>query len=266
MPTYNEADNIVRLLDLIYGKENRAFYLKKNIVIEVLVVDDNSPDGTASQVLQYMEKSTKVHLLSRTKKEGLGAAYIAGIQHALTEIKPDILFEMDADMSHNPKYISRMIMGILDGADLVIGSRYTKNGSVPYNWGLVRKLVSSTANTYARLLLGIFDVKDCTGGFRAIRASLLQKIDLNSLSVKGYAFQISLLHAILRNNGIVREIPIDFNNRISGKSKMRIRDIIEVGLTVLKISLQKLFIHAPAVETGESVYEDAEETATTVKT
>ncbi|HYD03768.1 MAG TPA: polyprenol monophosphomannose synthase, partial [Alphaproteobacteria bacterium] len=240
-PTYNEAKNITKLLDLIYSKEHLKKYDEKKIIMNVLVVDDNSPDGTADIVKEYRKNNPNVHLLSRMEKNGLGAAYISGMHHAIKTLEPDIIFEMDADLSHNPKYIIPMIEKIRQGADFVIGSRYIKGGSIPKNWGIKRRILSKSANLYAKTLLGIKDVNDCTGGFRAIRSSALQMIDFNSLKTKGYAFQISLLEEMRKNNVAMAEVPIAFKDRTNGTSKMRLYDIFEEGIFVLKTSLQNMF-------------------------
>lgn len=245
IPTYNESENIKKLLGIIFSDESCREYERNNVHMEVLVVDDNSPDGTASVVMEMQSANPRIHLLVRGEKNGLGAAYISGIQHALSSIKPDVLFEMDADLSHDPSYIMPMISEIREGADFVVGSRYTLGGSVPAEWGIRRKLISKGANTYARLLLNIHDVKDCTGGFRAIRVSILERIDLNLLNSRGYVFQISLLEAALRSNALVREVPIAFNDRTIGNSKMQLKDIFEVGIVVLRLGLQRLF-YSPA--------------------
>jgi glycosyltransferase involved in cell wall biosynthesis len=241
IPTYNEVDNILKLLISIYSKENRARYKENNILLTVLVVDDNSPDGTGEVVEVYMQKNPNVYLLSRKEKDGLGAAYIAGISHSMRTLDPDIIFEMDGDLSHSPEYIVPMVNKIREGADFVIGSRYVKGGSIPANWGIKRKLISKAANLYAKTLLGISEVNDCTGGFRAIRTSFLQRIDLRSLRTKGYAFQISLLEQMRRQKAVMREVPIAFKDRTDGTSKMRIEDILEEGIFVLRTGLENAF-------------------------
>lgn len=241
IPTYNEAHNIISLLDLVYAKEQQREYTKEDISMNVLVVDDNSPDGTADIVRAYQDTNLNVHILSRQEKNGLGMAYIAGMQHAIKTLNPDILFEMDGDLSHGPEYLLPMIAKIREGADFVIGSRYIKGGSIPDNWGAKRRLISKTANVFAKTILGIKDVNDCTGGFRAIRTSTLKQIDLSSLKTKGYAFQISLLDAMRKNDAVITEIPIAFKDRTHGQSKMRMYDIVEEGLFVVKTALKNQF-------------------------
>ena len=194
IPTYNEKENIKDVLDTTFSNYEKFPELMKDIKLSVLVVDDNSPDGTSQIVKDY--ENPDVHLLEREKKEGLGAAYTAGFKHALSRLNPDILFEMDADLSHNPHRIPGMISKIKEGASLVIGSRYIEGGSTPKDWGIHRVLISRVANLYTKLVLGIKEVRDCTGGFRAIKSDVFKTISLDSLDVKGYAFQISLLFRV----------------------------------------------------------------------
>jgi dolichol-phosphate mannosyltransferase len=239
IPTYNEARNIARLLNRIFLCEKIQPYRKNGISLSVLVVDDNSPDKTAEIVKRYMEKNSKVFLLFREQKIGLGAAYIAGMTYAMSQFKPQVILEMDADLSHNPLDIFGMMLHIKRGSDFVIGSRYIPGGSIPHHWGIHRKFISGTANNLARILLNFKNVHDCTGGFRAMKVESLEKIDLNSLNVKGYSFQVSLLNAMMENQCKVSELPIEFNDRELGKSKMRLKDITEFASLVLKLAIQK---------------------------
>ena len=247
LPTYNESPNIKKLLDSIFLYESKQQFKKFKYTLSVLVVDDSSPDGTADIVRKYQEKNQKVHFLVRNSKDGLGMAYIAGMTHAMDMIKPNVIFEMDADLSHNPRYIFQMLKEIKNGADFVIGSRYVKGGKIPEFWGVHRKVISKTANTFTRVMLNLKNIHDCTSGFRAIRTSLLEKIDLSSLHVRGYAFQISLLDAVLQNNCVVREIPISFADRTQGKSKMGLKDITELGMVVLRLAAQKMLFRASGI-------------------
>lgn len=242
IPTYNEASNIKELLALIYDTEKSAQYEKENIIMNVLFVDDNSPDGTSDVVKRYQKENPHIYLLQRSEKNGLGAAYVAGMEHAMQLLHPDIIFEMDADLSHDPMYIMPMIDEIRSGADFVIGSRYVTGGAIPENWGVKRKMTSKLANVYAKTLLRIKNVNDCTGGFRAIRTSALAQIDLHKLNTKGYAFQISLLEQMRKNNFLITEVPIHFKDRVNGESKMRIADIAGVGYFVLITSLMNIFM------------------------
>jgi len=241
IPTYNEAQNIESLLDRIFLNEKNQQSTKGKVSINVFVVDDNSPDGTMAVVQRYQKKNQKVHLLLREKKEGLGAAYIAGMKHAIEMLQPDVIFEMDGDHSHNPEDISRMMIEIEKGADFVIGSRYVSGGSIPENWGIHRKIISMLACSITRIGLGIKDIKDCSGGFRAIRVSALQKIDLDSLKVKGYAFQAALLEEMLHNRFKVKEIPIAFDERLQGDSKMTFKDMFEGFVVIGRIRMKRIF-------------------------
>lgn len=249
IPTYNEAGNITKLLDEIYAnaRKHHANARKRqargwDVDLSVLVVDDNSPDGTAAIVRTYAATNPRVHLLHRSEKQGLGAAYIAGMSHAMALLDPEVILEMDADFSHDPRVIFELLAWIHDGADFVIGSRYVKGGSIPENWGLHRRLISKAANLYTKIVLRIPGVKDCSGGFRAIRSSLLQRINLASLNVKGYAFQVLLLEEAIRAGALVREVPIAFQERDQGKSKMRLTDMVEGALLLLRVGVRRFFI------------------------
>lgn len=221
IPTYNEAENIARLIDLLQPHLERMGHDS-----HVLVVDDSSPDGTADVVRDVRERHANVHLIS-DKKAGLGAAYMRGMRHALTELGAEVVYEMDADFSHKPEDVPRLMAEIDAGADFVIGSRYVTGGSIPSEWGLHRRLNSFFGNIVARYVTGIYRVRDCTAGFRAIRGSLLRQIDLDGLRVQGYAFQVSLLHEAVIRKAKIREIPVEFVERSVGYSKLGLRDIIE---------------------------------------
>ena len=231
IPTYNEAGNISLLLDAISEQLHTCAHQ-----IEVLVVDDNSPDGTADHVRAFMERAPWVHLIQGTK-EGLGVAYIRGMRHANRVLGADAVVEMDADFSHKPEDLPRLLAELDNGEDFVIGSRYVEGGSIPDNWGLYRKLVSSCGNLAARLIVGL-KVRDCTAGFRAIRSNILETINLDHLAVKGYAFQVALLNRCINQGAKVKEIPVDFIDRERGTSKLGIRDVFEFILNVWWIRLQ----------------------------
>ena len=161
IPTYNEVDNIGRLIDALHRE-----FADLSYDMHILVVDDNSPDGTANQVRERMPKCPMVHLITGTKN-GLGAAYIRGMRYALDELGADAVFEMDADFSHKPEDVPRMIAALEGGADFVIGSRYVTGGSIPREWGMPRRLISYVGNIVARYVAGLYRVRDCTAGFRA---------------------------------------------------------------------------------------------------
>lgn len=236
LPTYNEKDNIGGLLEAIQSQRLRL----KGTKLSVLVVDDSSPDGTGEIVQEYSKKYPNIHLLSGTKKQGLGTAYIRGFKHAIDRLGADVVFEMDADFSHNPDDIPRLLTEVINGSDFVIGSRYVYGGSIPKNWSLLRKANSRWGNFFARRIAGLGKVKDCTSGYRAIKANLLKKIDLDKLGVKGYAFQINLLNQALKNGARVTELPINFTDRTNGKSKLRFVDILEFIASSFVIGLSRL--------------------------
>jgi dolichol-phosphate mannosyltransferase len=238
IPTFNECGNIGALVRALLEQF-------KNIQhdLHILAVDDNSPDGTADVIRSLQVGNDNVHLLSG-KKAGLGTAYIRGMKHALHVLLADLVFEMDADFSHKPEDIPRLLSEIEAGADFVIGSRYASGGSIPKNWNLVRRLNSMGGNLAARHIAGIPKIRDCTAGFRAIRASLLRRIDFTDLRVQGYAFQVALLHAAQKEGGKITEVPVEFVDRTQGKSKLRFSDILEFAINVWWIRLQnsKTFI------------------------
>ena len=222
IPTYDEAANIPGLLDILLGSGTY-----KALDLNVLVVDDASPDGTGEIVLNAMTSHKNLHLLSG-KKEGLGKAYMRGFEYALAELNPDIIVMMDSDFSHDPAAIPLLVEEINNGADYVIGSRYTQGGAIPGDWPLRRIVNSRVANYVAKAVGGIHpDVKDISGGFKAIRVSKLKEVGWESIQTYGYAFQMHLLHTFMASNAVIREVPITFSDRREGDSKMRMSDILE---------------------------------------
>jgi dolichol-phosphate mannosyltransferase len=207
VPTYDEADNLA----WIVGRLRQA-----QPSVDVLVVDDGSPDGTGAIADQLAGADPAVHVLHRSTKAGLGAAYLAGFGWAL-DAGYDVIGEMDADGSHQPEQLERLL-DALASADLVIGSRWVPGGSV-VNWPVRRELLSRGGNLYVRVLLGI-DVRDATAGFRLFRRTALEKIDLGSVRSTGYVFQTDLVTRCLRAGLRVREVPIEFVERVRGDSKM----------------------------------------------
>jgi dolichol-phosphate mannosyltransferase len=209
IPTYNESQNLATIID-------RTFVSVPGV--EVLVVDDGSPDGTGELADRLAASDGRVHVLHRAEKAGLGAAYLAGFRRSF-ERGYDTIIEMDADGSHPPEKLPEMISALgAPGVGLVIGSRWTPGGRV-IDWPRSRELLSRMANAYARLALGI-RVKDSTGGFRAYRASVLGSIDLSGIDSEGYCFQVDLTLRVLSAGARVVEIPIDFREREFGVSKM----------------------------------------------
>ncbi len=197
--------------------------------MHVLVVDDNSPDGTAVAAKELQRVHANLHVLTGTK-HGLGAAYIRGMRYALDVLHADAVMEMDADFSHRPEDVPRLVVNLEYGADFVIGSRYVPGGTIPPQWGRLRRANSLVGNIVARYVAGIYRVRDCTAGFRAIRSSILKRIDLKGLRVQGYAFQVALLHAAIAQGARVVEIPVDFVERTRGTSKLGLKDIVEFVL------------------------------------
>lgn len=228
VPTYNEAENIAALI-----REVRNL----DIDPEVLIIDDNSPDGTANIVKTIMERDPKVHLIERPKKMGLGSAYITGFKWALDR-KFDVVVEMDADFSHDPKDIKRLVEN-LENCDAVIGSRYVKGVSV-VNWPISRLLLSYFANLYARVITGV-KIRDLTSGFKAIKAECLRVINLDGIKSDGYAFQIELHFNLWFKGFKVCEIPIIFVERRAGKSKLNKGIIWEAFWMVLRLGLRRMF-------------------------
>jgi len=207
MPTYNERQN----LEIIAGRVRESVP-----AADLLVVDDNSPDGTGDLADKLAETDQHIHVMHRTEKAGLGRAYVAGFSWAL-ERGYDVIVEMDADGSHRPEDLPSLLTALAD-ADAVIGSRYVPGGTV-VNWPKSREFLSRGANIYNRLMLGV-SVKDATGGFRAYRAATLRKIDLNNIESAGYCFQIDMTLRVLQAGLKLTEVPITFVERERGSSKM----------------------------------------------
>ncbi|MEO0288301.1 MAG: polyprenol monophosphomannose synthase [candidate division WOR-3 bacterium] len=224
IPTYNEKDNIEKIINSV---------LKQDESIEVLIIDDNSPDKTADIVKGMIEKDKRINLIQRPKKMGLGTAYVLGFKYAI-EKGYDYVFEMDADFSHDPDDIKRFLKEI-QNYDLVIGSRYC-NGVSVVNWPMKRLLLSYFANIYAKLITGV-PIDDLTGGFKCYRVSFLKNIDLSKIKSDGYAFQIEIDVKIYRKNGRVKEIPIIFRDRVDGYSKMNKKIIWEAFWLVWRLRI-----------------------------
>jgi len=228
VPTYNEAENIANLIDKIFSVDSN---------LNILVVDDNSPDGTAEIVKRISEKDPRVHLIKRPGKLGLGTAYIEGFKYALAN-GYEAIFEMDADFSHNPEDIPRFL-DALEDADLVIGSRYLTGVNV-INWPLRRLMLSYFANLYTRIITGM-PVRDATGGYKCFRAEALKQIDLDKIKTNGYGFQIEMNFRFWAKGFRVKEIPIVFVDRRNGVSKMNKKIILEAVFLVWKLKLCKIF-------------------------
>ncbi len=209
IPTYNEIENVEKMT-------RKVMSLEKDF--DILFVDDNSPDGTSEKIIELQQEfSGRIHLERRAGKLGLGTAYIHGFKWAMSK-GFDFIFEMDCDFSHNPDDLIRLYQACVDGADLSIGSRYTKGGKVS-NWPIKRVLMSYFASVYVRLVLWI-SIKDTTAGFKCYRRKVLESINLDGVTFKGYAFQICMKYAAVKHGHIVIEVPITFVDRLYGVSKM----------------------------------------------
>ena len=228
IPTFNELENLPKLLPLVFSKGDG---------IDVLIVDDNSPDGTASFIENEMKKNNRLHLIQRSSKQGLGTAYIAGFKYALQH-DYQLIFEMDADFSHDPNEIPRFLEEI-NNSDVVLGSRYI-NGVNVINWPMRRLLLSWFANLYTRVITGM-PVHDATGGYKCFRREVLQAIDLDGVKSNGYAFQIEMNFKAWKKRFKVKEIPIIFVDRVKGKSKMSKKIVREAVTMVWKLRFKSIF-------------------------
>lgn len=222
IPTYNEKGNIERVVTIL---EEEVFPKIKNHNMNILVVDDNSPDGTGDVVKKLMEKWSNIHL-NMGEKNGLGAAYIRGMTYAIENLGAEIMFEMDADLSHPPHKVPEFLQKIDEGYDMVIGTRYTQGGSIPANWPLQRKAFSVFGNLLVRIILMRFWIHDWTGGFRALRKEVFLKEKEELVFFRGYTFQVSFLHKAVRDGFKVAEVPINFTDRTLGRSKIAPRQYI----------------------------------------
>jgi len=228
IPTYNELDNLPKLLPQV---------LSKGDDIEILIVDDNSPDGTAAFVEKEMKNNDRIHLIKRESKQGLGTAYIAGFKYALQK-DFELIFEMDADFSHDPIELPKFLLEAKNN-DLVIGSRYITGVNV-VNWPMRRLLLSWFANLYTRAITGM-PIHDATGGFKCFRRKVLESIDLNQVRSNGYAFQIEMNFKAWKKGFRLKEIPIIFVDRIKGKSKMSKKIVREAVTMVWKLRIKSIF-------------------------
>jgi dolichol-phosphate mannosyltransferase len=208
IPTYNECENLPEIVPQILGKDDR---------IEILVVDDGSPDGTGQLADELASQDERVHVIHRESKQGLGTAYLAGFRWALQR-EYEYIFEMDADFSHDPKHLTEFLEAIGD-ADLVLGCRYLERRVTVINWPMSRLVLSYAANVYARVATG-HKLWDATGGFKCFRRRVLEGIDLDAVTSNGYAFQIEMSYRAKRRGFKIKEIPIIFSDRIDGTSKM----------------------------------------------
>lgn len=229
IPTYNEIDNIEKVLNALINL--------KIPNLDILVIDDNSPDGTADLIERYKKNIPQVSIIKRAAKLGLGTAYIAGFKYAI-ENGYDYIFEMDADSSHDPNEIPNFLKAI-EKADLVIGSRYVTGVNV-INWPLSRLFISVMANKYSQIITGM-PIHDCTSGFKCFKRKVLETIPLDEISSSGYSFQIEMNFKAWRRDFIIKEIPIIFYDRTVGSSKMSKRIIMEAIFIVWKLKISSFF-------------------------
>ncbi len=227
IPTFNEMENIPKLIPEVLSKAEG---------IEVLVVDDSSPDGTADYVEKLMQNNDKIHLIKRDYKMGLGTAYITGFKYALGH-SFDYIFEMDADFSHDPNEIVNFLSEI-NNYDLVLGSRYISGVNV-VNWPMRRLILSYSANIYTKIITGLH-IKDSTGGYKCFRREVLEAIDLDRIKSNGYAFQIEMTFKAWKKGFKIKEIPIIFVDRVKGTSKMSKKIVREAVIRVWKLRIRSM--------------------------
>jgi dolichol-phosphate mannosyltransferase len=227
LPTYNEKENLEKMVRALGDKG-----------VNVLVVDDNSPDGTGEIADRLAAELDYVSVLHRERKQGIGRAYIAAFEHLLATTDTELILEMDCDFSHDPNDVPRLVAACDAGADLALGSRYVSGGGTR-NWGLIRRIISWGGSFYARVILGI-PIHDLTGGFKCFRRRVLETLDLDAIESKGYAFQIETTYRAIRRGFTVVEVPIVFVDRTEGTSKMSRAIVLEamVKVPVLRLTVR----------------------------
>ena len=226
VPTYNERENVEPLVSAVAGVDPQ---------LQLLFVDDSSPDSTAEEVRKVAGSRSNVHLLVREGKRGLGGAHLAGFRHAMDRLGAEVLVEMDADLQHPPEKIPELVGALAGGYDVVVASRKIQGGGT-VEWSLWRRAVSGGANLLARLALGL-KVKDCTSGFRALNRRSAEELTRARLPDSGYSFQVASLYVLKQKGMRVTEVPFKFQTRKTGKSKMGIGEIARFFVSVLKIRL-----------------------------
>ncbi len=234
LPTYNEEENIENIIQQILKEEKN----QSKHTFSILVVDDNSTDETQAIVQRYTLLNSKVHLVTGQKK-GLGDAYKRGFNYALNDLQADLIFQMDSDGQHDTSLIPHFVSSIEEGRDVVIGSRFVEGGTTP-DFSFSRLIMSKVGNLLVRYVGGITQVKDCTSGYRAIRASYLKELDFSYLSTRGYSFQSSLICDLAWRGANISEIPIEFSSRQGGDSKLALRDQIEFLLNIPRLGFRNL--------------------------
>jgi len=223
IPTYNESENVRKLIDGIFKIDKR---------INMVFVDDNSPDGTGEILDRISIKNREIHVIHRKGKLGIGSAHIAGFKYSVKNLNADLIFSMDADLSHNPKYIPDFIKKIEKGYDVVVGSRYVPGGGV--NWELHRRIMSRGANLISKIFLGL-KINDITTGYRCYRIKVLEKLNLDGIKSNGFSFLEEMLYLCKINGFKIGETPIFFVERQKGKSKLNYKEVIKFFLTIFRL-------------------------------
>lgn len=229
IPTYNERENIEKVIRKVFSLE---------VPFDILVVDDNSPDGTSGLVKKFQKEFDRLFLELRQKKDGLGKAYVHGFKWAMKN-QYNYIFEMDADLSHNPDDLPRLLNALQTDTDMVIGSRYSHGVNV-VNWPMSRVLLSYTASKYARFVTNL-PVKDATAGFVGYKKEVLESLDLNKIKFKGYGFQIEMKYRIWKKKFKLKEVPIIFTNRVAGKSKINSGIMGEAVFGIIRLRILSIF-------------------------
>ncbi|MFH2085949.1 MAG: glycosyltransferase family 2 protein [bacterium] len=239
IPTYNERGNVAPVTLAL----SKVFKQCVGYAMHILFVDDNSPDGTSREIDKLIKKYPFVHILNNKRKGGLGHAYKKGMIYALDKLKADIVFEFDADLSHDPGKIPAMLEKIAGGADMVLGSRYQRGGGIPENWPLYRKFLSVVGNLFIRVVMFNFSLHDWTTGYRAIRATLVQAIipSMHNSAFHGYTWQIGFLVQTIQKGYKVAEVPFYFKDRTLGRSKLGPEFIINTMRYIMKVRLTEIF-------------------------
>jgi dolichol-phosphate mannosyltransferase len=238
VPTYNERENIQKVVPILMD----VFKKVKHWQMNILVVDDNSPDKTADVVKELQKKNPHLFLLSNPKKSGLGGAYLKGMAKAFGELRADVVFEFDADLSHDPTKIPDFLAKIDDGYDMVLGSRYIPGGAIPQDWGWYRKFLSVFGNMIVMLVLTNFRIRDWTGGYRAITKKVYEDVhsELNSSRFSGYTFQVGFLYKTVKKGFKVTEVPFHFIDRTLGQSKLGNDYIKNILLYIFEVRIQEV--------------------------
>lgn len=238
IPTYNEKENIAKTISSLA----EIFHKISTYQMKILVVDDSSPDGTSNVVKELQKKHKFLQLLINQKKSGLGGAYLSGMKHAFGAMGAEVVFEFDADLSHDPSKIPNFLSKINEGYDFVLGSRYIEGGSIPENWALHRKFLSIVGNLFINFLMLDFSLRDWTTGFRAIRKKVYLEVEkeLHSERFSGYTFQIGFLHKAKRKGFRIAEVPFSFKDRLVGNSKIGPEYIKNTMIYLLKVRIKEL--------------------------